>query len=538
MTTLLALLKTDILFTIHWFKKETLSKALISLGFFLIFSGVFFSIFFYTRIFFRNLFSYKEFGFLTANYLLHASIILIFWFSIVSSIFSDITFLATHNKNRDFLLTQPIKSYDFVIWHFIRTTFMNVFFLLMTLFPIGLSYTGVFLGRIDAFSLLRLTFVILSLILISSSFGAFFGLLITSFIKGKEKYAATVGGAFFFLISFIIVQLIFPKSLGLLYESSPLEFLEIYSKLPLVSIPLPTKWFIDTLSLKMGKYSFYLFILTIFSVFFSIYFQSKKIILTLKNLSGGFFAKLQSRQTSSYVNLSSSRFSLVIKDWISLVRTPSEVSYAIFLLSLSIFFFLFLIRATTLREINPKYTNEILVFSLSWLGFFATCYLLRLVFPLMAREGPSFWYIFTQPVEKESLLHNKMILGGLLSIPLLFLGILLWFVTPYASSYIFPLIALSLIMVIVLALVNCLMGAINPNFSQGDDPEKVSTSSIGLVTLFVSAAQVAGLCLLLYLVLTGNLETLSAFGLAVTGSILVILLLYGIAYYFLSHYQF
>jgi len=39
---------------------------------------------------------------------------------------------------------------------------------------------------------------------------------------------------------------------------------------------------------------------------------------------------------------------------------------------------------------------------------------------------------------------------------------------------------------LTIALANVLFGTIFPNFSQGKDPEKVSTSGMGIVTLFFS----------------------------------------------------
>lgn len=533
------LLYNDILFILRWFRRQRLSKALVVLGFFVVFASLSLFLFFYSRVFFRLLLSYESYGIASVHYLLHAAIVLLLWFATGSSMAATVGFLLTPNLSRDYLLTLPVGLRDITVWLFIRSAVLNMFFLAVILSPIAISFAIVFNGVLNASFFIGLLFILLELVVVTGSIGGILGYFIAPFIKGKEKYFAMVGSFLFLAISYLLIQIIFPTSLELLYEAPSEEFFTLFQNLPLSNSALPTSCLVDALVWGLNIKSLYLLLATFILGIVVIHFQTGRFAILLQDLKGRahqqFGLPKIFEKSSPFIQ---SRHPLVLKDWYTTLRTPSEVSYALFLLSVFIFFFLFLYRATSGRSFNPLYKVDILVFSFVWLMFFTTAYLLRIVFPLMAREGPSSWHMFTFPIKRQRILSSKLFLGILLSVPLFALSFLIWFLFPFAREHISSLSLFSVCGIFILVFSQGLLGAIFPNFESGSDPEKVSTSAMGLIALFVSTAVTGFTSFLLYSVLIGNLKSFSALSLIIIGSIPIILFLYTVATYSLSRYQF
>jgi len=127
-----------------------------------------------------------------------------------------------------------------------------------------------------------------------------------------------------------------------------------------------------------------------------------------------------------------------------------------------------------------------MLFVFAWLQFINIAFLLRIVYPLMAKEGPNAWYIFTLPISKLRILFSKIWLALIVSIPFLIFTSFAWMIVPFNKSDYWQFIIISIMSFLTIALANVLFGTIFPNFSQGKDPEKVSTSGMGIVTLFFS----------------------------------------------------
>ena len=188
---------------------------------------------------------------------------------------------------------------------------------------------------------------------------------------------------------------------------------------------------------------------------------------------------------AGYNKFTQTNIPLVFKDWLSIIRNPSETGYAIFLGSMAVFFFLFLYLGIGHRLTNETWQLQLTVFSFAWILFFATAFFLRFLFPLIAREGKSAWYLFTMPITRNRILFSKILLSILLSIPVMIFAGLIWYLLPFAIGINSYLTYISMVVIFTLAISQILLGAILPNFSQSN-PEKISTSGMGLVTLLVS----------------------------------------------------
>jgi len=124
------------------------------------------------------------------------------------------------------------------------------------------------------------------------------------------------------------------------------------------------------------------------------------------------------------------------------------------------------------------------VFSFIALLFFATAYTLRIVFPLMAREGRAAWYIFTLPISSKHTLQSKILLGILLIMPYVLFSLALWMMLKV--SYPLEITGYSLFLLLCISIVNASMGAIYPNFHESENAEKISTSGMGILCLLIS----------------------------------------------------
>jgi hypothetical protein len=156
----------------------------------------------------------------------------------------------------------------------------------------------------------------------------------------------------------------------------------------------------------------------------------------------------------------------------------------------------------------------------------------------MAKEGSSAWFIFTQPISKLRILINKLILGLVISAPLLFLSFLLWHMLPVERVNKLFITLMSVITIILLTFVNVFTGSILPNFKQADDPEKVSTSGMGLITFFVAVAITIFISWYLFAVQKKTILIQTVFISLVTIGSLIFTALFFLSNYYLTKYEF
>lgn len=505
-------LESDLAKIRRWFATETASKFIVLSGFLLLFFSIAFFLYKFSLLFFNDLFSYGPYGIATVHYIFHASFILLLWFAAGSSLAATGAFLISSNPDRDFLLTSPISSGLITTWYFIRTTLMNMILLAFILVPVALSFTQVFASGAKWIYAFRFAVVLFSLVFISGAVGSLGAYFLAAKIKGKESFIGVLWIVLFLLISYILAQLIFPQTLHLLYESSPSQFESVYNSLPLVSMPLPTRLFADVFVNGSISSSLLLILLSIFGAAGTVYFESSVVETLLRVIRGksnisGFLGNGE----NSHIGFMSSKYPLVLKDWYSVIRVPSESGYAVFLFAVMAFFFILLNRATSAGFINRRFTVDLILFTFAWLIFFSSTYFLRLVFPLMAREGDARWFLFTAPVSLRKILHSKLAFGIILSLPLILISAVLWLTFPYAQGNVILLSVFSSLCIFILLKVQVLLGSILPNFSEGNDPEKVSTSMMGIVTLFVSIAAAFAMVYLLSGILKGNIVVYTKF---------------------------
>lgn len=509
MYVLRTLFHLDLLAIRHWFKTERLSKLLVILGFVLLSLSLVWVIYKISRLFFDHLSSLEIYGQLTAVYLLNATLVLLAWFGIGSTIASQLTFYFAKSASHRYLMTLPIPSGKISAWQFVRSFFLNLVLVGMIFTPMLVSFYSVF-GSGRAFWISYAIILTCFILMVQST-----GILVSLVIA---RYLTRVGWPHFFfgIVAFLssayfILNLILPKSLTLLYFAEPNQFLPIYNSLPLLNPLLPSYWITEILTGSLKSYGMLPLVtltlgLTLLAIelsarnllplFQRIYDRSKKQfgswqIYGQQLQRKGYLPRLWRDQTGSKntpnYNYTFGRQALILKDVLTVLRNSNEAGYGVFLLSLVAFFFL-LLRYTRLdRLVANGYSRELALFSLFWFLFFTTAFLLRIVFPLVSREGKSARFIFTLPLSHQAVFFSKLKVSLLLCLPLIGLGIVVWQILPFSENVRTLLTLVSIWGVVALTLTNLFLGMVQPNFTLGStDPEKVSTSVWGILSLAIS----------------------------------------------------
>lgn len=533
----LSLLLADLAALRGWFSKQTASKLLVGAAFILLLLAISRVVYSLSWLYFRGFNLYKEFGLLTASYLVNASIVILFWFILVTTVTSMLTFLLTKNVQTEFLLTLPFKQIYLTTWNFFRTSFLNIFLLLVTLTPIMLAFAQVFLGGVSLYFIFGFIFMLFVLVCFANSIGGLISFAIARLIKNKGIFFAPIGAFLFLTILLVLIQIIFPHDIFLLSEASLENFWSIYNLLPLNNPWFPS-YLLTLIILGNQTAVIPLAIFSIILAFFSLFVQSKKFIDLYQSLQEYSHQPLLLTNGSAKEKLLSNKLPVFYKDWLSIIRSPSETSYGILFILFAAVFFAFLSLGKHFRFPQGAWERELVLFSFIWLSFFTTAYLLRVVFPLMAREGSQAWYIFSLPLSREKVLLSKIYLGLVLSIPQMILAIIVWNLMSFITIRELSLPLISLLTVICLSLVSGLLGAVMPNFQEGNSPENVSTSLMGLATLGVAILVTGVNAFLLHAVLNQILSSLAGLLLVILILLALPLLFAFLAYYSLKSYQF
>jgi hypothetical protein len=522
MNTVRMLLWTDRVALKRWFASKTISRLAVAFLFFLVFGSVAFLLFSVSSVFFRSLATFGAYGTMTAGYIIHAAIIVILWLGLGSSVASTAGLLLSPSPSFTWLLSLPVRESDITAYVFLKTITANILLMLFVFIPILAAYALAFQVLTPVF-IAATAVTVICVSLISSAVGSFIALPLVGRLRGHEYPMAVVGLGIFFGVMVGLLRLIFPPALSQLYDASSAQFAVLFAQLPLNRLTLPTSWFTTTITTGFVYESLLMLVMTGAVVSASLAFQTDKLVHAMLTVhSHPFVTRVSSYWEKQFIRI---RYPFLAKDWLSIIRTPSETGYGIFLMSVAAFFFLFLSVGTKGGVRLDAWRDQLTVFSFSWLMFFSVAFLLRFVFPLMAREGKSAWYIFGLPVERTRLFYSKMLLSVLISIPLILFSALIWQLLPFAAGHRKMLVCLSAETILLLSVAQIYLGAIAPNFASGQDPEKISTSGMGLLTLFISATVAAGAGGIIMNVLSGSIPLITAVSGILSVSLLLILII-------------
>ncbi len=465
-----------------WLKKNTISRISVMIGFITVCLLTSLFIFFISRGFFIYLKQFGQFGELTVEYLVSATIVVTCWFALITSLISIYGFLVQPTKETDFLLTQPVSPAVIPILYFIRTTVINVFLFLVIFLPVVIGYQQVFFAQFSFALFGRFVTIVLLLVLILNSVATWIVYHTADWWRRPGPLSGLIMLAVFFGGLFGLLKIIFPAQINLLLEAEIDQFFMIYSRLPLTQSWLPINWVTSSILTGWSINSLFFILLATIVTIISLRLQIVNFLIV--------YQRLHPKAHRMFAKQPLSRLfwdhPLMYKDYLSIVREPAEIGYLFFLLGVGFFFFLLLtVNVSFNSQFAYNWQSQLIIFSFVWLLFFVTAFSLRLIYPLMAREGVGRWYIFSLPVGRERILYEKIKFSCIIILPFILFSLLLWWIFPIIY-FKWLLILISIISVITIALINVLMGAVAPEFDQGDSAEKVSTSGMGVLTLLLS----------------------------------------------------
>lgn len=472
---LATLFVTDIRRTVRSLTRQTLAKAVVislfcALG--LLFAAF---IYLYGRTFFANLWFYEDYGMFVTRLILHGAVLVVIWFGLVSSLTESLLFQNGRQPRFEFLTTLPVSGVELTLWRQLKSIILNLTLISLFLAPAALAFQQVAgVGRPELILL-----VVFLVTLFTLGLGTTLGFLWTALFRNRPKIGLIFGGLIIAAVSLLLLETLLPSDLSLLYYAPGGEFFNLASSLPLANQSLYSYWLVELLE---GNIQNIVPLSTLVAVVFTFGFA----------LESSFIKRAWrlwlSRASTVFIRGNDALWQmfgrpLVLKDMFTLTRVGREFLYAVFQLSLSAVMFGLLVRAGQFRPLSRLELNDLLVLTYGWLMFFATAYLLRFVFPLMAREGKSRWLVLTL-VSQGKLIGNKAVSAIYLTLPLIVLDTLLWLVSPFPGKLM--LISFTVISLLFVSLLLVLLGAWRPDFEHGDQPERTSTSILGLLALALS----------------------------------------------------
>lgn len=500
---LTALIAIDVARSVRSLTRQTFAKVVVislfcALG--LLFAAF---IYLYGRTFFANLWFYEDYGMFVTRLVLHGAVLVVIWFGLVSSLTESLLFSNGRQSRFEFLATLPVSGSVLTLWRQLKSIVINLVIVSMFLAPAALAFQQVAgVGRSELIFL-----VVLLVTLFTLGLGTCFSFLWTALFYKRPKVGLVLGGLVIAAVSLLLLEMILPSGLSRLYYAPGGEFFSLASTLPLANQNLYSYWLVELLE---GNTQNLVALTTLVAVVFSFGFA----------LESSFIKRawrLSLSQTSAiYIRGSEALWQmfkrpLALKDLFTLTRVGREFLYAVFQLSLSAVMFGLLIRAGQFRPLSRLELNDLLVLTYGWLMFFATAYLLRFVFPLMAREGKGRWLVLTL-VSKSKLIGDKIVSAIYLTLPLIVLDTLLWLVSPFPGKLM--LISFTILSLLFVSLLLVLLGTWRPDFEHGDQPERTSTSILGLLALFLALSWTVISARVLALEMIFGVWGLSAFSVA------------------------
>ncbi|MDH5533594.1 MAG: hypothetical protein OEX81_04165 [Candidatus Pacebacteria bacterium] len=489
MTVLLKLFLTDFKQASFWLKKHTIAKILVSIASLLLLTGLVNILFWGSYSYFWSISPYQPYGKLTAIYALHSGLIITAWFVFLSSFIQIFRSIIKPSKELIYLMGQPVKPITISLWISFRAWIINTFLMLIFWLPVTFSYNLVF-GEFSTTSLITnivlITSVITAAIQVTSTF---ISLIVTPLLKGHESWLAAGGTISFLGISWGLIGLVFPQSLRELIRIDIDKFDQLFSNLPLNQNWVITRKIIQFLETTQISYLVLPIIFFLILIIVGIFINQFLLIKSWQRV----LAKAYNRHPLSPPIYWWYQKPHIIKETLLMIRDHSERNSFFFFLGLLGFFFFFLQRSLNINQDLSQSLESLTAFSLGAVLFISTAFLLRIVFPLLTKEGHSAWYLLREchsglEVHQTKATYAKLLIG--LLFVLVNLG---WLLMPLSKEIKLSLIVYSSFGVILLGWLNTVMGLMMTEWEKGDNPEQISTSGTGILTLIISLIIITGI---------------------------------------------
>jgi len=476
------LVRLDIARARYWFAQNTLAKSIVFLITACFFGGISFGIANLSYLYFFSLSQFEPYGRLTSEYLLHAALLVSVWFSAISSFILATNSLWKEENESNWLYSQPLSSSALVLWQHVRQLIPNTLLLLILWLPATLGFASVYQPLEWPWFFGLVLFVSFAITSLAQFFTTTIALLSVPVLVRYRTATLWFGGFSISLLSSLLIISIFPASLQSLLRID----IDLFSP-AFAILPLNQPWFLTRHVVQLLT-AFHWYNLAIFVCVVTL-FQGLFFLLQKRVLRDS-LAQVRSTPSRKVLTFHSFqnwyRAPLLWKEVVCFLRTKSETNFFLFFLGLIAFFFLFLLRALTVNTAIQTQLGSLLPFSLGALLFLATAFLLRLAFPLMAREGNSAWHTLTEPLHRSSLFVSKLLFGLSMGVLLIILSHVGVWLLPIPEWDRIVLALYASLGVLIITGINTLIGFWWPDWRASDAPDQLSTSLTGFLALGLS----------------------------------------------------
>lgn len=491
MNTFSALLKKERRRSANWFKDNTATKLFVVFGFLAVILGIIFAEYKIASIYLRFAADYPPFGPAMAIYSLKVAVFVLFIFAIISSTAISSSTLY-QNSTLNHLFTLPVKPISIFISK-VFPGWLTSTVVLMILFPLFYIYNKYLFKSVN-FEVITISGLLI-LSVVSQALGTIFSTGIAYFLGRVTRRKQLI--IFLSLIAalFILIKFLFPTNLFKLYNAENFStFQSQLNDFPLMGKLLPTNWLVDGLVGNLDIISIISTVIIIICLFilvrtigYKYYLNAWRRAQNQSYLAGTSIEK--GYRNSHFPKLTKSKnifWPLIVNDLLSLIRSNTEMNYSIFLGSLLAILIFSIRNLVILKDTTPglliaiyliAYVSLVLIFLIS---------AIRLIFPLIAKEKFTSWFSFSMPISRTKFLIEKLFVAILLGIPSILVAIIVVSGLHLPIEKSFVLVALMFFTVLLINVLQCLFGAINPNFKEAGNTDAISTSGLGVLALVIS----------------------------------------------------
>jgi hypothetical protein len=474
-----------------WFKKHTFAKLLVFLTSLLILIGLLNVLFWGSYSYFWSIKLLEPYGKLTASYVLHSGLIITTWFVFLSSFVHIFQSIVKPSQEILYLMEQPIKPIILSNWIAFRTWIINSSLMLIFWLPVSFAFNSVFGSFSRAGLIINTILITLLITAVIQVVSTFISLIVTPLLKGYETWLASAGVIGFLLTTWGIISLVFPPTMRELLRIDIDQFDQIFFNLPLNKDWVMTGNIIKYLETGIANYLLIPALLALIVIGIGIIANSLLITKSWQRV----LAKNHHKSPLTIPTQWWYKYPHQAKELLILIRDNSERNALFFFIGLLGFFFFFLQRSL---KINLELNNNIeslTAFSLGAILFISTAFLLRIVFPLLTKEGRSAWYLLRESKTNLAVYKAKASFAKFFIALLFSIVNLSWLMMPLPAEIKQSLILYSSIGVILLGWLNTAMGLMVTEWEKGDEPEQISTSGVGILTLLLSLVIIFSLVL-------------------------------------------
>ncbi|MFC1790339.1 hypothetical protein ACFLZP_02545 [Patescibacteria group bacterium] len=501
-----SLLKLKIKRFLAFFRTQRGARCMVVLGTCLVMAGLSGGIFLFSFYSFRFLDQYPETNLLIVIYSLTLTFILSSFLVLVSSFVTSLGNLYQKPDNQ-LLLSLPIPTKAIFASRAWEITLLSNWPLFVFALPQVLGF--VLATKITTEAIFIILIGLFTLTLTFNWLGITLSLLVSFWIgRIRNHYLSLVMLFLIPLAAWATFKFLLPTPLTQnLGNLSLTEIRTLLKNQPLLAPFLPTSWLVISIIVwENDPQIAILNFLKLIGLFLAVWqlasFLKKKLYRRTidKTATYQFIASPDDK-----VNVKNKSFpyffkgrvgALVEKDWFLISRAPGQLFQLGFFLFLQILFFL-IIASLPLANIQNTFSDwplkKIIEWSYLFVGYLGCVLAIRFFFPLLSLEGQSSWIIWSAPISRKKVFYQKF----LSSLVIFFLWLeissfLLLKLLKISPLDFWPLFGINFPLSLGIVVLTVGLGTIFPNFAE-TNPEKLSTSTGGLICTFASLTYLSGI---------------------------------------------